>query len=366
MLRVVWIVPGFSSSENDWCIPALLDLAREIGKGCDLHIVAMRYPYRRDSYRIGTIQVHSIGGAHRGPLYTPPIWSDTARSIRKLNADILHAFWAYEPGVIAACFSGLLPVVITLAGGELVSLPQINYGLGKKRRTRLPIAWALRRAHMVTAGSRYLMGIAERQHPLRSLNYMPLGVDLKRWAIARHDTAPPIILSVGSLEPVKGHAMLLEAFAGLAAQFPSALLRIVGAGQEETRLRQLARRIGIAERAEFTGAVPHEELPAHYAGAALFVQSSWHEAQGIALLEAAACGLPLVGTEVGALKDLSPDAAIGTSVGDTRALADGMRRILMDREEAMRLGRNGREKVESVYRVEKAAERFLGLYHSCL
>ena len=109
MLRVVWIVPGFSSSKEDWCIPALLDLARAVAQRCELRIIAMRYPYRRDRYGIAGATVYSIGGAHRGRRYTPGIWRDTARAVKDIPCDLLHAFWAYEPGLVAAWFSRGFP-----------------------------------------------------------------------------------------------------------------------------------------------------------------------------------------------------------------------------------------------------------------
>ncbi len=190
MLRVVWIVPGFSSNQEDWCIPALLDLARAVARRCDLKIVAMRYPYRRDRYRIANATVYSIGGAHRGPRYTPGIWRDTARTVREIPCDLLHAFWAYEPGLVAAWFRPRLPAVISLAGGELISMPEIQYGLMRRMRTRTLIRWALRRARVVTAGSPYLVEHAQAALSLPAVRHIPLGIDLRRWPFSSHNDVP--------------------------------------------------------------------------------------------------------------------------------------------------------------------------------
>ncbi len=364
MLKVVWVVPGFSGDEKDWCIPALLDLARALAQECNLTIVSMRYPYRRATYRIGNATVISIGGGHPGPAATPGIWRDTIRAVQGLSCDVLHAFWAYEPGMIAARFTSRTPVVISLAGGEVVYLPEIRYGLMGRLRTRLPVRWALKRAHAVTAGSEFLLKLAYQALPLSTLRLLPFGVDLRRWPCSRHDANPGGIINVGSLEPVKAHALLIRAFSRLIQRLPSARLRIVGAGQERVRLERLALDMGVSEKIELVGPVPHHELPAILAGASLFAQASWHEAQGMALLEAAACGLPITGTEVGALAALAPHAAIATPVGDANLLAAAMLRILENPNEAAELGMRARATVEQAYPLETSVERCLQLYHS--
>lgn len=366
MLRVVWIVPGFSSDENDWCIPALLDLARALARRCDLTIVTMRYPFRSGTYVVAGATVHSIGGAHRGPRYTPGIWRKTAGVVRDVRCDVLHAFWAYEPGLIAARFSSRQPVVISLAGGELVHIPEIQYGLMGKARSRIPICWALRRARVVTAGSSLLVDHAQKLLSLPRLVHLPLGVDLRRWPLGRHDCNPPLVLSVGSLQPVKGQTVLLRAFKLVLERFPAARLRIVGDGPQRENLETLSRRLGLFQQVEIAGSIPHQDLPGCYGEASLFVQASWHEAQGMALLEAAACGLPVTGTEVGALADLAPAAALGVPPGDEQQLAAAMLTLLDNSDRAAHLGQEARKKVEKIYDVEITAMRFLDLYHSLL
>jgi glycosyltransferase involved in cell wall biosynthesis len=364
VLRVVWIVPGFSSNQEDWCIPALLDLAQAVARRCDLKIVAMRYPYRRDRYNISNATVYSIGGAHRGKRYTPGIWRDTARAVKAIPCDLLHAFWAYEPGLIAAWFRRRLPAVISLAGGELVSMPAIRYGLMRRRRTGILIRWALRGARVVTAGSPYLVEHAQATLSLPAVRHIPLGVDLRRWPLSCHQDFPPTILNVGSLEPVKGQDILLRALARVVGEVPAVRCLIVGGGRERSRLEALAQELGLSGKVEFAGEVPHPKMPSIYAAASLFVQASWHEAQGMALLEAAACGLPLAGTMVGAITNFTPDLAVGVPAGDARQLGAAMLQILSRKEDAVESGRRARAHVEQSYGIEAVADHFFQLYQS--
>lgn len=82
----------------------------------------------------------------------------------------------------------------------------------------------------------------------------------------------------------------------------------------------------------------------------------------MAVLEAAACGLPIAGTEVGVLASLAPAAALGAPVGDADRLADVMLKLLAHPDAAASCGRRAREQIEGNYCVDTAADRFLQLY----
>ncbi len=367
-MKVVWIVPGFSSDEHDWCIPALRNLAGEIALRCDLHIVALHYPYRRDVYHAFGATVHSLGGANRGGPRTPALWREAIRTVNALQPDVLHAFWAYEPGVIAAGLAQRVPTIIHLAGGELIDLPDIRYGLRGKPHTRWLIRWALNRPRIVTAGSRYLMEMAEKFAGGREVAFAPLGVP-------PHPPTPSpemgenisgegesVILNVGSLEPVKDQAMLLRAFKRVSEIVPEARLIIAGQGRLEGELRGLCQHLNLNERVSLAGEVPHAELSALYRSATLCVQTSRHEAQGMAVLEVAVHGVPLVGTAVGAIADLSPDAAVAVPVGDEASLAQAIISLLRDPVRRAQLSRTAQAIVAREYALSRAIDRAMVMY----
>src|SRR5690606_17827872 len=116
------------------------------------------------------------------------------------------------------------------------------------------------------------------------------------------------------------HGLLLRAL----ARVPGLAVRIAGEGPRLAALRAQAAALGLAERVSFLGAVDHGALPQFYAPASLFVQTSRHEAQGMALLEAAACGVPAVGTPVGVLPEL------GLAAADEASLAASLLSLLDD------------------------------------
>ncbi len=370
-MRIAWIVPGFSNDERDWCIPALLDLARVMAARHDLHIFALRYPYRRDRYAVFRATVHPIGGAHGGRWTLPGVWramsSAVTREHRRTRFDVLHAFWVYEPGVIAAWLKRSLGVrtIVHLAGGELIDLPGIAYGYGGRRVLMRAMRWALRQADVVTAGSMRYLDEARSAANLddERLAFAPLGVDLETFSPeGRHLEMTPTVINVGSLQPVKGQADLIRAFRFVADRAPNARLAIVGDGPLRARLERLARELDLTGRLHFAGDLRHERLPDVYRQATVFVQASLHEAQGMAVLEAAACGVPIVGTPVGALADLAPDAAVTSPPGDPLRLAQAILSVLDDPARGRELGQAARARVEQMYGLEVAVERFEKLY----
>lgn len=380
-MKIAWIVPGFSSDEQDWCIPALLDLARVMASRFELHVFALRYPYRVDRYHVYGATVHAIGGGHRGRWSAPWVWRGmidaVMREHRRAPIDVLHAFWLWEPGVIAAWLQRRLHVrtVMSLAGGELINLPQIGYGYAGWRLYRYLMHWALRHADVVTAGSHGLIETlrGRRQETPRKemarVLFAPLGVDLamfyRRQEVPRTDRrqeTPRTVVNVGSLQAVKGQADLIQAFRWVVDRNADARLKIVGDGPLRAELETLSRELGLSDRVEFAGEVRRELLPAIYREATLFVQSSLHEAQGLALLEAAACGAAIVGTSVGALVDLAPEAALATPVSDPIRLAQAILTLFDHADDRRRLSDNAHKRIVQEYALDVTADRFAALY----
>jgi len=288
-MKIAVLAPGFSRSAADWCIPALRDYVdRLAADGHQVHVFAVRWPRRRVGYTIGPVHVHPFGGGRRLGARVLWLWRDVTRTIaaehRRGPFAVLHAFWADEPGWLAVWTARRLglPAIVSLAGGELVAMRDIDYGLLRLRGRRQAVAWALRHAAVVTAGSRYLLELARPfVPPLRRdrLVLAPLGVDSARFSpaggvaglphagVAADDRARPVVLNVGSLYPVKGHAAVLRAF----ARVQDAELWVAGTGPLRTELRHLSARLGLRDRIRWLGMRPHDELPAVYRSAALFV-----------------------------------------------------------------------------------------------
>src|SRR5262249_19544535 len=134
-----------------------------------------------------------------------------------------------------------------------------------------------------------------------------------------------------SLEGVYGIDLLIEAFALARKEAKTPLeLVIVGGGSGLSRYRRLAGGRGGAAEVVFTGALPHQELPARFRQWDVFVSPSRSEGFGVAVLEAAACGVPSVVTRVGGLPEIVQDGSTGLVVApeSARAIADALLRLI--------------------------------------
>ncbi len=348
-MKIALVTPGFSADEQDWCIPALLNLVRLLAREHEVHVFTLRYPHHRRRYRVYGASVHPLGGATVGgvgrlPLLTRAL-AAIVREARRGPFDVIHALWADEPGFLAVMAGRVLgaPTVVSLLGGELVRMPELGYGHGLSRAGRAMIALALRGADRVTVGSATLYQRALAHVPPARLAQIPLGVDIERFFPA---PAPPSAFRVGdpallhaaSLLPIKDQATLLRAFQRVVAARPAAHLHIVGEGPLRDELQRLAASLGVAGHVTLHGNVSHEALPACYRAADLFLLSSRYESQGMVVLEAAACGVPTVGTAVGILPELGP-AARAVPIGDADALAGALLALLAQPEQLAAMGR---------------------------
>ena len=206
---------------------------------------------------------------------------------------------------------------------------------------------------------------------------IPGGVDLQTFspvprAAARAalglDPSRKVVLFVGRIQRLKGVEVLVRAFEQLADL--DAQLLIVG-GQhgsaQETReigrLEHLAARLGVRERTQFVGAVPHEQLPMYYSAADVTAMPSSYESFGLVAVESLACGTPVVATRVGGLTSIVRDGENGLLVPwrDAGMLAERLRRVFQDDGVRARMGSHARASVLE-YGWDRIADEHLALY----
>jgi phosphatidylinositol alpha-1,6-mannosyltransferase len=161
----------------------------------------------------------------------------------------------------------------------------------------------------------------------------------------------PVIVCVSRLVPRKGQDTLIWTLPAVRDRVPDATLLLVGKGPDEPRLRRLATDIGVSEHVVFTGGVPWEELPAHYAAGDVFAMPCRTrragmdvEGLGIVYLEASATGLPVIAGDSGGATDAVRDGETGFVVGGRNHvnLVERLVTLLTDPDLARKLGDAGR------------------------
>lgn len=183
--------------------------------------------------------------------------------------------------------------------------------------------------------------------------------------------APVELLSIGRLVAFKGTAILLQALAGPALSARNWRLHLVGDGPLRAALQAQADEAGLGDKVLFYGALPRErikplmERSALYLGPAILDAEGNTETQGVALLEALACGLPVIASAVGGIPETLGEAAAGlVPPGDPAALAAAIANLLDAGERWPVLSQAGRARVEHHYRNQDWLDRLERLYNS--
>ena len=359
------LLPGFSSDENDWAIPVQLNLVREMARHDDIRVLALRYPHRQDRYTVYDAEVHSLGVGQIRGVGRLRLWWEAIKTLHRLHRekpfDIFHAMWADETGLIAAWAGRWLkvPVVVSVAGGELVEFEEIDYGLQRSAFSRWTVGQALTKADAVVVACSYaknLIAGAGYKIPDSKIHTITLGVDTNVFSPGEELPIPNRLIHVGSLVGVKDQATLLRALARL----DSVTLDILGTGPEQPRLEHLASELQIRERIKFVGAVHHLDLPKFYRRATLNILSSRHEGLGMVTLEAGACRVPTISTNVGVLPDI-PEMGIVVPVGDDAARASAIQNLLSD-EDRREIGLTTQRIVSEKFTIQRTIEQFQVLY----
>lgn len=184
-----------------------------------------------------------------------------------------------------------------------------------------------------------------------------------RRRMADYDLPERFILFVGGITPLKNFGNLLRAFRELAGEVPH---QLVAAGFKRWKYSEdmaLIEEFGLEDRVRFLGFVPDADLAAIYNRAEVFAMPSLYEGFGMPVLEAMACGCPVVTTNTGCSPEVAGDAAILVDPYDPGDIAEGIRRVLGDEEIRNRLVEKGLQRAKE-FSWEKCARETLRLLES--
>jgi colanic acid/amylovoran biosynthesis glycosyltransferase len=339
-----------------------------------------RLRYGEAPARAESLALRDLGGWWRMARIGWQMVTRNPGSYQRLLADrrpaLIHAHFGVE-GVYALPLAKRLgiPLVTTFHGFDatlstaalLTSPAWANYPLFRGRLAR--------QGDLFLCASGFIrdrvlaMGFPEAR---TRIHY--IGVDCQ--AITPRDPAEetPTILHVARLVEVKGAEYLIRAFGRLARQHPTVELVIVGDGPLKSRLQELARSLGLAERVRFLGALPHEQVLAWMRKAAMLVLPSVRtstgrvEGLGMVLLEAAATGVPAIGSNIGGIPEGIDDGRTGflTPEKDVDALARRMADLFDDPALRREMGARARAFVAERFDIHLQTELLEGFYDSLL
>jgi N-acetyl-alpha-D-glucosaminyl L-malate synthase BshA len=302
-------------------------------------------------------------------LYTLALASKIVEVARRERLDVVHAHYALPHAASAelarqvlAAEGIALRVVTTLHGTDIT--------LVGKDPSYLPLTrFAIAASDAITVPSRWLADTTRRTLELpdgHPIDVVPNFVDLDRFHPARRATAdrsgrPPVLIHVSNFRPLKRVGDVIAVFARVRAGGP-ARLRLVGDGPERALAVAELERLGLTADVELVG--EPTDLPGVLADADLFLLPSETESFGLAALEALACGVPVIASDVGGLPEVVRDGEVGflCPLGDVAGMAARARRLLDEPGLRREMAAAARRRAETLFRPEPAIEGYLRVY----
>jgi L-malate glycosyltransferase len=238
------------------------------------------------------------------------VWQTTYRSysyakrlVKQKDYDLSHAFFGIPGGAIAYMLRGRLPYIVSIRGSDV---PGFNRRFSAQYIALTPLIRGVwRSAAKVIANSQGLKQLALSTKADQAIGVIPNGIDNVEFSPNPATKAiDHRLICVSRLIERKGIDVLIKAMPLIKKEVADISLSLVGEGNLEPELRALASELGVGSLINWHRYVEHSELPDLYRQAGLFVLPSRYEGMSNALLEAMACGLPVVVTDTGGVTEL--------------------------------------------------------------
>jgi glycosyltransferase involved in cell wall biosynthesis len=382
-LRVLFVTHAYPRYATDAAGSFLHRLAIALdAAGCEVRVLAPSAPGLAPTETIDGIAIQRYRYAPRGMeslAYTGTMAEQVLGSVRGKGAlagmmtagavavrkaaeqfapDVIHAHWWFPSGLLALGADDDIPLVTTLHGSDVRLARRVKLVHPLFRRV-------MARSAVVTAVSSWLAGEARAMAPEARVRVAPMPADTTLFTAEHAPRIPGRFLFVGRLNAQKGLGELLEAMAWCP---PTISLDIVGAGEDEARLRAQAERLNLGTRVRWEGAVERTALPARYRRAQATIIPSRNEGLGLVAVESQLCRTPVIAYRSGGLPDVvHPDwGGFLVPPGDTRALADAMQRLVTHPEDVEGCGASGRSLMLDRFAPSVVAAGYRSIYQGLL
>ena len=298
-------------------------------------------------------------------LWRVPAWLKLARLVQEIEPALVHVndlYWV--PQTLLATRKRNIPVVVTVR--QSLKPPRV-------RQYQLDKAGFL--VAVSDAARDVLLKNGVRPDRVRRIY---TGVDINRLSPEydgsrvreqlRIPNGAPVLGCLANVLEIKGHDILLQAFANVVKVHPTAHVLLVGRDTSSygAEMRALANRLGVAERTHFAGFQP--DVRPYIAAMNLVVLPSRSEALGLALLEAMAMGKAVVASAVGGIPEIVADGVTGKLVPpeDPAALSGAIIELLSHPERLIEGGRQGRKRIHSAFTIEAETQALESIYRSLI
>jgi colanic acid/amylovoran biosynthesis glycosyltransferase len=346
--RIAYVLNVFPKLSETFIVGELAELRR---RGIEVCILSRRLP--TEELR------HAVVDRARLLDVTTYDRGEFARVLEAFRPDVIHAHFATAPAATARELAAALgvPFTFTAHGYDVHRRPPVDFA-----------ARAMAAGAVVTVSEANARAIEAFGVPRAHVRILPAGIDTARFAPGSPPAGTPHIVCVARLNDVKNHGLLLEACAILRRRGTPYRCTFVGDGPCRDALVDQRAALGLEGVVEFAGGATQESVLGWWRQASVGVLTSVSEGMPVALMEAAACGVPVVATAVGGVPELVEDGVTGLLApsGDAAAVATALDRLLRDRALAARMGAAARERAAARFSIGAQVDGLLELWDDVL
>ncbi len=285
-----------------------------------------------------------------------------AQALRSQGVQHLHNHMGDASGTVAMLAAELVGIgySITVHGPHLFFDP-LHWALPEK----------LRHSRFIACISHYCQSqlmMFSKPEDWSRLAILHCGVETDQYTVRAVRSSATQLLYVGRLAAEKGLLILLESMHQLRNMRVTVHLTLVGDGEDRNLLQQRVAQLGLSDAVSFAGFASEASVRGHLQEADVFVLPSFAEGVPVSLMEAMACGVPVVSTYVGGINELVEPGVTGLLVpaSDATALAQALAKLLQSTELRQKLARNGRARVEENYHLDCQIHQLSGLFRQAI
>ena len=281
------------------------------------------------------------------------------KTMNAFAPDIIHAHYASSYGVLGY-LSKFKPFILSVWGSDVYDFPQKNQ-LNK---------WLLKKvihsANTVCSTSEAMKAVIATQFDRFDVKVIPFGVDANVFAPASESPDQFTVGTIKSIEAHNGIDCLLDAANILISKYDNTHINflIVGQGSLLEDMKRKTADLGLGNYVKFAGYIPHENIVEFHQKLSVFISVSTRESFGVAVLEAAACGVPAITSNVGGLPEVNQNNYTGYVIppNDPEKLANSIFKLFKDKNLKDQMEKNARDRVAKQFNWNKNVIQMVNVY----
>lgn len=351
-MKVVLFGPSKSIHTHKWAVYFK-------NQGHEVRVITFANHFSKENAQeVDTITLPETRGGKLGYLFTVPALK---RVLQSWKPDIFHAHFISSYGFVGA-LTGYKPFFVSVWGKDIFDFPKSS-GVNRKI-----IEFTLGRANVVMSTS-HIMAKETNLYTNKKVWVTPFGVDTTKFTptlVQKEETAPVRVGTVKALSDKYGIADLIKGFARLNTRYPESELVIAGDGPQRKEYEALATSLGIRSAVTFLGKIPHDQVPMTIQSMDIFAVPSTENSEsfGVAAVEAMACGVPVIVSNVGGLPEVvvADETGIVIDKQSPNQLGEALIRLATSPDIRTKMSQKGVEHVAAHYDWIKNANYMESLY----